>query len=152
MGAIFGNILSGVVAQYVSWKWVFWILAMIACVVTVAAHFLIPLPVHHPSEADLKHAVDWVGGTIVTVALFILLFALTEGNIVGWRQPYIPAIIVVSIILLVLFVAWQWYLENKTVRRPVVKVSLFKNLRVSAVMFTMVSIYEQRSITLLLTL
>ncbi|KAL8669976.1 MAG: hypothetical protein Q9224_007702, partial [Gallowayella concinna] len=81
MGNILGNILSGVVSQYVSWKWVFWILAMIACMVTVAAHYLIPIPVVHPPESDLKSAVDWVGGGIITVALFVLLFALTEGNI-----------------------------------------------------------------------
>lgn len=138
MGAILGNILGGVVAQYLSWKWLFWILAIIAAIVTVAAHFLIPLPVKHPSESELKNAVDWIGGTIVTVALFILLFALTEGNIVGWREPYIPVIIVLSVLLLVAFVLWQWYLENKTIRRPVIKMSLFKNLRVSAALFTMV--------------
>ena len=115
----------------------FWILAIIAFLVTVAGHFLIPLPVMHPTEAEIKNAVDWIGGTIVTVALFILLFALTEGNIVGWDKPYIPAIIVVSVVLLAVFVVWQLYLEKKTMRRPLIKMSLFSNTRVAAAQITM---------------
>lgn len=137
LGSIFGNILSGIVGQYASWKWVFWILAIIAFVVTLAGHFLIPLPVMHPSDSELKNAVDWTGGTIVTVALFILLFALTEGNIVGWSRPYIPAIIVVSIVLLTIFIFWQIHLEKRTVRRPLIKMSLFKSGRVCAAQITM---------------
>lgn len=110
---------------------------MIACLVTIASHFLIPLPVLHPSESELKNAVDWIGGTIVTVALFILLFALTEGNIVGWSRPYIGTIIAVSILLLTVFVIWQLYLERKTARRPLIKMSLFSNSRVVAAQITM---------------
>jgi hypothetical protein len=110
---------------------------MIACLVTIAGHFLIPLPVLHPSEFDIKNAVDWIGGMIVTVALFILLFALTEGNIVGWSRPYIGAIIAVSVALLVLFVTWQLYLEKKTARRPLIKMSLYSNSRVVAAQITM---------------
>jgi hypothetical protein len=62
-----------------------------------------------PSQSEIKNAVDWIDGTIVTVALFILLFALTEGNKVGWDEPYTPTIssIVVSVVLLTMFVVWQ---------------------------------------------
>ena len=60
MGNVFGNFLGGVMAQYATWKWIFWFLAILAAVVTVAGHFVIPLPVDHPSEAELKNAVDWV--------------------------------------------------------------------------------------------
>jgi MFS family permease len=137
LGAICGNIFGGIVGQYAGWKWVFWILAIIAALVTVAGHFLIPLPAMHPTESEVKNAVDWIGGSIVTVALFILLFALTEGNIVGWSRPYIGAIIGVSAVLLTIFVFWQLHLENKTARRPLIKMSLFSNGRVVAAQLTM---------------
>ena len=145
MGSIFGNILGGVVGQYASWKWIFWILAIIALCVTIAGHFLIPLPVMHPSDSEVKNAVDWVGGMIVTTSLFILLFALIEGNIVGWSQPYIPVIIAISVLLLAAFVAWQLYLEKKTVRRPLMKMSLFKNKGVSTAMFTMAMFFSRQA-------
>ncbi|KAK3678933.1 hypothetical protein LTR78_001386 [Recurvomyces mirabilis] len=137
LGSVFGNILGGIVAQYASWRWIFWILAILAAVVTVAGHFVIPLPVLKPSQSDLKNAVDWVGGTLVTLALFALMFALTEGNVVGWGKPYIGVIIAISVLLMVAFVFWQLYLEKRTMRRPLMKMTIFKNLQVSAAMFTM---------------
>ena len=91
----------------------------------------------HPSESELKNAVDWIGAAMVTVALFVLLFALTEGNVVGWTRPYIGVIIGLSGLLLVAFIFWQLYLENRTMRKPLVKLSIFKNVRVAAAMFTM---------------
>ena len=133
LGSIFGNLLGGVVGQYASWKWIFWILAMIASVVTIAGFTLIPVTIVQP----VKKAVDWSGGILLTVALFSLLFALTEGNIVGWRRPYIPAVIVVSVFLLAAFVFWQLYLEKRTERRPLIKMTLFLNVRVAAAMGTM---------------
>ncbi|KAK3065853.1 hypothetical protein LTR53_017965 [Teratosphaeriaceae sp. CCFEE 6253] len=108
-----------------------------AAVVTAAGHFIIPLPVVRPTQSELKNAVDWVGGTIITIALCALLFALTEGNVVGWNRPFIGVIIGISIVLIVAFVMWQLYLEMKTVRRPLMKLTIFKNLRVSAAVFTM---------------
>ena len=137
MGSVFGNILGGLVAQYATWKWIFWILAIIAAVVTVAGHLVIPLPALRPAQADVKHAVDWIGGTTITVALMALLFALTEGNVVGWGKPYIGAIIGISVLLIVAFVFWQLYLEQKTKRPPLIKVTVFKNPVVAAANVTM---------------
>jgi len=142
MGSTLGNILGGVVAEYANWSWIFWILAMIAFVVTVAGYFVIPLPVIRPSQAEVKNNVDWVGGMIITIALFALMFALTEGNVVGWGKPYIGVIIAVSIVLVVVFVIWQLYLEKRTMRRPLLKVTIFKNFRVSAACITMATFFS----------
>ena len=137
IGAVVGNIISGIVGQYASWKWVFWVLAIIAAMVTVAGHYVIPLSASHTSNVRIPNAVDWLGGAIITVALVLLLFALTEGNVVGWKTPWISALIVVSAVLIVVFVAWQLYLEKRTTRRPLMKLSIFKNRRVSAAMIIM---------------
>lgn len=138
LGSVFGNFLGGVVGQYATWKWVFWILAIMAAVVTVAGWFVIPLPADGgPKEEDVKNAVDWFGGGLITVGLVILLFALTDGNVVGWSKAYIPVLIVLSMVLVGVFVWWQWHLEQKTTRKPLMKVSIFRNLRVSAAMVTM---------------
>ena len=137
MGSVIGNILGGVVAQYASWKWVFWILGVLAAAVTVAGHFIIPLPVIHASPAQLKSSIDWLGGVLVTTSLLILLFAMSEGNVVGWLTPWIPSLMIVAVMLLVSFVLWQVYLEKKTTRPPLMMMSIFKNHRVSAAMAIM---------------
>ncbi|EME46609.1 hypothetical protein DOTSEDRAFT_87128 [Dothistroma septosporum NZE10] len=137
MGSVIGNMLGGVVGQYATWKAVFWVLAGLAAVITIAGHLIIPVQQVAPKELVVKNAVDWPGGILVTVGLVVLLFSLTDGNVVGWRQPYIPVLIVLSVLLVAVFVCWQIYLENRTSRRPLMKVSIFKNMRVSAAMATM---------------
>lgn len=137
MGSVFGNILGGVVGQYASWKWIFWILAIIAAVVTASGYFIIPQPPVHAHASALKGAVDWFGGTVITVALLMLLFALTEGNVVGWRTAWVPVLIVVSVLLVGVFAFWQHFLEKKGGRPPLMKVSVFKSVKVSAAMVAM---------------
>ncbi|KAK5635156.1 hypothetical protein RRF57_010868 [Xylaria bambusicola] len=136
LGSVFGNLLAGGIASATSWKWVFGTLGALAAVITVAGFFFIPPPppTSTPERrglALLEH-VDWLGGFLVTVGLLALLFALTEGNVVGWSTPWVPALIVVSLLLLCVFYAWQWYQENRTTRRPLIKVSIFKNGRFCA--------------------
>ena len=64
MGSVFGNILGGIVGQYATWKWVFWILAILAASVTAAGQLVIPLPALHPDPAKVKKAVDWIAGQL----------------------------------------------------------------------------------------
>ncbi|KAL1604165.1 hypothetical protein SLS59_003958 [Nothophoma quercina] len=126
LGGIFGNIFGGVVAEYLSWKWVFWIFGMVSAISTIASFFVIPLPPLQP-EPVMRNTVDWIGGTLITVGLIILLFALSEGNVVGWSTPWVPTLIVVSLLIVVAFGFWQHHLETKTTKRPLMKMSIFKN-------------------------
>jgi len=113
-----------------------------AAAVSFAAIVIIPLPKHtlHDEGVNVKNSVDWLGGALITIGLFALLFALTEGNIVGWSTPWIPVLIVVSAILVALFVLWQRHLERNLHAGglpPLLKVSLFKSGRFSAAMLIM---------------
>ena len=150
LGSVIGNILGGVVGQYASWRWVLWILAILAALVTVAGHFVIPKPKSRTEPMDLKNSVDWAGGATVTVAILVLLFALTEGNVVGWATPWIPVLIILSFLLLAAFVLWQMYLEKKTSRRPLMKISMFKDPKISAAVVGMLTFFSAFSSYLVL--
>ncbi|KAH8131767.1 hypothetical protein FP744_10005975 [Trichoderma asperellum] len=121
LGSVFGNILSGFVAQYSNWKWVFGVLAIMGGIISVCGMLFIPPtpPPPPPSPAAASktklgpRSVDWVGATLITVGLLALMFALTEGNVVGWSTPWIPVLIVVSIVVIAAFAVWQWYLERR---------------------------------------
>ena len=110
-----------------------------AAAVSFAAMAIIPPPKHtlHDEGLTVKDSVDWVGALLITVGLFALLFALTEGNVVGWSTPWIPVLIVVSVILVALFVFWQRHLEKKGALPPLLKVSVFKSGKFSAAMVIM---------------
>lgn len=139
IGSIFGNLLGGLIASYAHWTWVFWALAILAALVTVAGFFLIPPPptTLHAQGVKAKATVDWVGAVLITAGLMVMLFALTEGNVVGWSTPWVPVLIVVAVILIAIFVLWQWHLEKTGKQTPLMKVSVFKNVHFSVAMVIM---------------
>ncbi|ORY04147.1 drug resistance protein [Clohesyomyces aquaticus] len=132
LGGIFGNLFGGFLGEYLNWKWVFWVFAVLAFIVTIAGYFVIPLPPVQTEPISMSNTVDWIGGTIITIGLVVLLFALSEGNVVGWSTPWVPSLIAVSVVLIAVFAVWEWYLETKTQKRPLMKISIFKNVRFSA--------------------
>ncbi|OTB06559.1 hypothetical protein M426DRAFT_318956 [Hypoxylon sp. CI-4A] len=141
LGSVFGNLIAGFIASFANWRWVFGATGGLAIVVTLAGLLFIPPPPPHQTAgkggiASLK-SVDWIGGVIITVSILALLFALTEGNIVGWGTVWIYLLIVISLLLLGIFIIWQWYQEKHTTSRPLMKVSVFKNARFSAAMLIM---------------
>lgn len=142
LGSIFGNLLGGVIASYANWKWVFGALAGISCLVVVAGVLFIPPQPPNPSvkkqKSSLWTSVDWFGGFLITAGLLALLFALTEGNVVGWQTIWIYMLMVISALLIAIFAAWQWYLETHSLTRsPLMKVSVFKSGMFSLAMLIM---------------
>ncbi len=142
LGSVFGNLIAGFIASSANWRWVFGATGGLALVVTVAGIFFIPPPppelVSSEKATTLLKTVDWIGGFLVTAGLLALMFALTEGNVVGWTgAPWIYMLIVIALLLLGIFVAWQWYQERHTARAPLMKVSIFRSRRFSAAMVIM---------------
>lgn len=141
-GSVLGNIFSGVIAQYASWKWIFWASAVLCGMVTVAGHILIPTSkVEASSLSSLVMNVDWVGGTLVTGAILLLNFALTEGNVVGWTVFWVLLLLLLSLVLLTAFAWWIWYLEKKTEKPPLLRFSLFHNSRFNAAQVIMATFF-----------
>ncbi|CAK7562476.1 MAG: hypothetical protein SEPTF4163_000322 [Sporothrix epigloea] len=82
-------------------------------------------------------SIDWFGAFLVTLGLMGLLFALTEGNVVGWSTPWVGGLIAASLLLIAVFVGWQLWLErpaiiqrqragNVWLPKPLVRMSIFK--------------------------
>jgi MFS family permease len=114
------------------------VLAILAGLVAIAGILVIPPPPPSIRQTTLGNgSVDWIGGFLITVGLLALMFALTEGNVVGWKTWWIWFLVVVSFLIIAAFIVWQWYLENKTDRQPLMKVSMFYNKRFSAAMVIM---------------
>ncbi len=89
-----------------------------------------------------RQTVDWIGGALITTGLLVLLFALSEGNVVGWSTPWIPVLIVVSLLMVVAFGCWQHYLESKTQKRPLMKMSIFQNTKFTAAIVLMMLFFS----------
>lgn len=56
---------------------------------------------------------DWLGAAFITCGLVLLTFSLGDGETAApsqWKSAYIIALLVVSVLLIVAFVAWEYYL------------------------------------------
>ncbi|GAA5985579.1 hypothetical protein JCM11641_004979 [Rhodosporidiobolus odoratus] len=121
LGAVIGGVLTEYAAQ--TWRAVFYVLAGLAFLVFLSAFFLVP----SDREKDKSLTVDWIGGALVTAAVTLLTFALADGEGApdGWKTPYIPTLLAVSLILLVIFWYYERYLERHTTSPPLMLTSIW---------------------------
>ncbi|KAB8342861.1 hypothetical protein FH972_022459 [Carpinus fangiana] len=127
LGSVVGNIIGGVIGAYAGWKWVYWVIAIITALITLVGYFVIPKVPPPSPDASTKYVVDWFGGVLITGALMMFMFGMTEGNVVGWSTPYIPVLLVLGILVAVGFTFWELHLEKTGMIRPLMKISLWNN-------------------------
>ncbi|KAK6860618.1 Major facilitator superfamily transporter [Apiospora arundinis] len=136
LGNVIGNILGGIIAQSLNWRWIFWIMAIATAISYGLSLLLIP-PLAKDIEIQsvplgqrlktLVQEMDWVGLLMSLAMLLLLLVALTEGNVVGWRTSWVLALLIISCLLLPAFIAWELRLERKALRPPLLKLSIFRS-------------------------
>jgi len=98
IGGGFGIVLSGLIVDNISWRWLFIVgAAAIAAAVVLVYRFVPESPIKTPSRVDV------VGALLLSGGLIALLLALTEGESWGWTSGRILGLAVASAVLLV---AW----------------------------------------------
>jgi len=110
VGGALGLVLSGLIVDHASWRWIFVVGAIGVALAIAGVHLFVPeSPVKTPSRLDVPGALLLSGG------LLALLIALTEGNSWGWGSTRIVGLFVASGILLV-----GWGLVEARVPEPMV--------------------------------
>ena len=95
IGPAAAPILGGVLTQTLSWRWVFLINVPIGIVMLVYGYLFVPE--HQPSPGG---RLDITGMLLSGVGLSALLYAISEGSVVGWAAPQILAAGIGGIVLL----------------------------------------------------
>ncbi len=100
IGGGFGIVLSGLIVDNMSWRWLFIVgAAGIAAAVVLVHRFVPESPIKTPSR------VDFLGASLLSGGLIGLLLALTEGEHWGWTSGRILGLFGAAITLLL---AWGW--------------------------------------------
>lgn len=112
-----GPMLGGILTDFLSWRWVFWINIPIV----VAGGGLACVLWRNPEHPRPRPVIDRIGLVLLLIGLTALIFGLMEGPDFGWATPVILASLAGGIIGLVAFVLF----EAKQ-SKPLVDVSLFR--------------------------
>jgi EmrB/QacA subfamily drug resistance transporter len=84
IGPAAAPVLGGVLTQTLSWRWVFLINVPIGIVMLVYGYLFVPE--HQPSPGG---RLDFRGMLLSGIGLSALLYAISEGSVLGWAAPQI---------------------------------------------------------------
>jgi EmrB/QacA subfamily drug resistance transporter len=116
-GAAAGLLLGGVLTQFLSWEWIFFVNVPIGAAVIVAAFRLVP---ESRNEGQVRHF-DVAGATTVTAGLITLVYAIVKTSTWGWGSASTLGLLGVSALLLTAFVA----IERRS-HAPLVRLDLLR--------------------------
>jgi len=120
MAPAFGPLVGGLVIDNFGWQYLFTPFLPLCCIASaLALHWL---PRHAPEGQSHGRAFNWVSFILITLAIVIFLYALSEGQSEGWSDLGATLGMVISIFLLVMFVLWELHTPA-----PLLEVRLFAN-------------------------
>jgi EmrB/QacA subfamily drug resistance transporter len=146
-GAVAGVLLGGILTDWLSWEWIFYINVPVG----LAALALTPLLLTESRDAHVK-SFDVPGAVLVTGGLVTLVYALTQANDYGWASVETIGLFAAAGVLLAAFVGWE-----SRAKEPLVPFSIFRLRTLSAAniaglvlgtvtfsMFLMLTLYMQQ--------
>ncbi|HEX2495460.1 MAG TPA: DHA2 family efflux MFS transporter permease subunit [Gaiellaceae bacterium] len=146
-GAVAGVLLGGILTDWLSWEWIFYINVPVG----LAALALTPVLLTESRDAHVK-SFDVPGAVFVTSGLITLVYAITQANDYGWGSVETIGLFVAAGALLAAFVGWE-----ARVKEPLMPFSIFRIRTVTAAnisglilgtvtfsMFLMLTLYMQQ--------
>jgi EmrB/QacA subfamily drug resistance transporter len=103
IAAAVGPSLGGILIEYGSWHWVFFINVPVGMGALIFGWAVIP----RMTEALHGTRIDYLGVAISAVGLFCLVLGLIKANDWGWTSGRILGLFAVAIVSYVLFVLWE---------------------------------------------
>jgi len=116
VATLVGPLAGGVLVDALGWAWIFFVNVPIGIIGLGLAFWLMPvLPIH-------KHRFDLVGVALSGLGMFLIVFALQEGQAGGWA-PWIWAVFVAGVGFMTGFVYWQ----SISTQEPLIPLDIFRD-------------------------
>ncbi|MGW2095340.1 DHA2 family efflux MFS transporter permease subunit [Promicromonospora sukumoe] len=112
---IFGPFVGGMLVDFASWRWVFWINVP---VIAVTLWLLRGVPA---AEGEPGRRIDIPGAVLAALGLAGVVFGLIEGQRLGWTSALILTSVIGGAVMLVAFVLYQ-----RRAADPMLPLGLFK--------------------------
>lgn len=115
---LIGPVLGGVLVQFASWRFVFFINVPLAAIVLFALFWRVP----ESRDPDAPRNLDWWGTLLVTLGLGALVYGLIQAGSFGLGSPPVLIALAAGIVALIAFV----FVEAHS-PAPMVPLSLFRS-------------------------
>ena len=113
-----GPFVGGVLIDSFSWRYVFYVAVPFALIGMAMAYFV--YPAHHPKARRPRF--DWTGFALMSMALAVLLTALSNGQRDGWGSTTIVLLFAASLTATAVFIIWEL-----RAKEPLLDLRLFTN-------------------------
>jgi EmrB/QacA subfamily drug resistance transporter len=116
-GAAVGVIAGGVLTEYLSWRWIFFVNVPVGALVLA----LTPRIVHESRREGAERHYDALGAVLVSSGLALLVYAISEAPNVGWATTRTILVLIASVALLVAFVV-----NERRIHDPLLPFRIFR--------------------------
>ncbi|MDQ2904284.1 MAG: MFS transporter [Chloroflexota bacterium] len=115
---VVGPVLGGMLVQYASWRWVFFLNVPLAIIVLVVLFWRVP----ESRDTAASGRLDWWGTLLVTLGLGALVYGLIEAGSLGFGTPLVLGALAISVVALLAFL-----LVEARSPAPMVPLTLFRS-------------------------
>jgi EmrB/QacA subfamily drug resistance transporter len=116
-GAAVGVLLGGILTDYLSWRWIFFVNVPVGIVVFLLTPRIVP---ESRRDAEERHY-DALGAVLVSAGLALLVYAISEAPNVGWGTARTILLLIASVALLVGFLV-----NERRVHDPLMPFHIFR--------------------------
>lgn len=122
MGFFVGFLFAGISGEFLTWRWYFWIGAILVSIVALASYIAIPSDMEEHKNNGVK--MDWFGSAAVISGLILVIFAITDSSHApgGWASPRI----LVTFLLGLAVLGVAFYIEGWVAEQPLLPFEVFK--------------------------
>ncbi|MDD1703533.1 MAG: MFS transporter [Methanoregula sp.] len=118
LGTAIGPTIGGILTQYLSWHWIFFINVPVGIFAILLGAKVIPAS----QSVERSGGFDRLGAGLAFVGLASLVFVVSEGESLGWTSPAILGTAVLAVVTLAWFVRHEFGTAD-----PLLDLHLFRN-------------------------
>jgi EmrB/QacA subfamily drug resistance transporter len=121
LGLMLGPVLGGIIAQYLGWRFVFFINVPIGIIAFFWGVRIIP-----PGEKMPGQHLDMAGAALAFAFLFSLMLYANRGETLGWFSGWGTVLLLCAIVM-----GWLFFHVERRVAQPMLNLKIFSNRRFS---------------------